>query len=196
MFVPAGLLAGLLAAPAAQAQQRFQPGYLVLERGDTVRGLLEAPTRSMATQGVYFRKSAATEPQFYPIKAVRSLRVVEGKTYVVRKMQPMMGHDTLRLFMEPLAQGRATLYRSSYNALANDPNAVFANQLSFAYYYIGQASTPGRPPYLLQSNTFRSDLRSLFSDCPSAPAVSGKFTEDNLTRLVQQYNACTTGLTR
>lgn len=190
------MLAGLLATSAAQAQQRFQPGYLVLERGDTVRGLVEAPTRSMATRGVYFRKSAATEPQLYPIKTVRSLRVAEGKTYVVRKMQPVMGHDTLRLFMEPLARGRATLYRSPYNALANDPGAVYANQLSFSYYYIEQASTPNRPPYLLQASTFRTDLRSLFSDCPSGPAVTGKFTEENLTKLVQQYNACATGLTR
>lgn len=190
------MLAGLLATAPARAQQRFQPGYLVLERGDTVRGLLEAPTRSMATQGVYFRKSAATEPQLYPIKTVRSLRLAAGKTYVVRKMQPVMRHDTLRLFMEPLAQGRATLYRSPYNALANDPGAVYANQLSFSYYYIGQEKTPNRPPYLLQSSTFKADLRSLFSDCPSAPAVTGKFTEDNLTRLVQQYNACAPGTGR
>jgi hypothetical protein len=189
-------MAGLFATSAAQAQQRFQPGYLVVERGDTVRGLLEAPTRSMVTQGVYFRKNAATEPQLYPIKVVRSLHVAEGKTYVVRKMQPVIHHDTLRLFMEPLVQGRATLYCSSFNSLANDPGAVFANQFSFSYYYIEQENTPNRPPYLLQSSTFKSDLRSLFSDCPNAPAITGKFTADNLIKLVQQYNACATSLTR
>jgi len=53
-FAAVALLAGVLSAPAAQAQ-RFQPGYLVLGRGDTLRGLLEAPTRSTATQGVTFR---------------------------------------------------------------------------------------------------------------------------------------------
>lgn len=194
-FVPLCLLASLLGAPAAQAQ-RFQPGYLVLGRGDTLRGLLEPPTRSTATQGVNFRKSSATAPHLYPIKELRSLRLAEGKTYEVRKMQPMIRRDTLRLLLETLVRGRATLYRSPYNALASDPGLQYTNPLSQVYFYIAEDKTPNRPPYLMQASTFKTDLRSLFSDCPTAPAVTGKFTEDNLTRLVQQYNACTTGLTR
>ena len=184
------LIIGLVPFSAVRAQKRFQPGYLVLQRGDTVRGIFEAPTRNTVARGVVLRKSEKTaEEVFYPVKTIRGLSLTGGKTYVMRKMLPLMRRDTLCLLLEPLVQGTATLYRSGYSLYTND-NEAFANQFSIVYYYIEAANNLIRPPYLLQENTFRQDLRRLFNNCPAAPAITGKFSEPNLVHLVQQYNAC------
>lgn len=186
------LMIGLVQFSTVRAQKRFQPGYLVLQRGDTLRGLLEAPTRNTVARGVLLRKSEkSADNVFYPVKLIRGLRLASGKTYVVRKMLPVMRGDTLRLLLEPLAQGRANLYRSFYNLFTNNMDEVYSNQFSIPYYYIESSANLIRLPFLLQANTFRKDLSILFSDCPTAPAATGKFNELNLIQLVQQYNACT-----
>ena len=182
---------GLVQFSTVRAQKRYQPGYLVLQRGDTLRGILEAPTRNTVARGVVLRKSEKpAEEVFYPVKIIRGLSLTGGKTYVMRKMLPIMRHDTLCLLLEPLVQGKATLYRSGYSLYTNDPDEAFANQFSIVYYYIETATNRIRPPYLLQANTFRQDLSRLFSNCPTASAITGKFSEPNLVHLVQQYNAC------
>lgn len=192
------VLAGLFRAPLVQAQQRFQPGYLILQLGDTVRGYVEAPTRNTVMLGVAFKKTPQEAAKVvYPLKSVRSLQLTGGKTYVMRRMQPTMRHDTLRILLEPLVQGRANLYRSSRNVFTNSPEEeMFANSFTSVYYYIERSTETKRPPYLLNSNSYRQDLRSLFSDCGAAPAVTGKFSETNLIQLVRQYNACPTGSIR
>ncbi|AMR29194.1 hypothetical protein A0257_20245 [Hymenobacter psoromatis] len=193
------LSAGLLVAPAAQAQKQYQPGYLVLQRGDTLRGLLETPTIGTVARGVKLKKNSAAEPVFYPVKIVKALHLASGRTYLERTMQPVAFGDTLHLLLEPLVRGRATLYRSLYNVFANNADVLALSTFYTMYYYIERHTEHvefDRPPYLLQSSTFRSDLRSLFSDCPHAPAVTGKFVEANLISLTQQYNACTGRLVR
>ncbi|GAA3990278.1 hypothetical protein GCM10022407_38500 [Hymenobacter antarcticus] len=169
----------------------------MLQRGDTLRGLLVAPTRSTVARGVIFRTDGKTAAEaFYSVKLLRGLGLTGGKKYVVRKMLPTMRRDTLRLLLEPLAQGQANLYRSSYNLFTNNTDEVYSNQFSLLYYYVESTANLTRPPYLLQANTFRSDLTSLFSDCTSAPAITGKFSEANLIKLVQEYNRCTSHLTQ
>ena len=191
------LLVGVAPFSAVKAQKRFQPGYLVLQRGDTVRGQLVAPTRSTMARGVLFRRDEKTVDEiFYSVKLLRGVSLTGGKKYVVRKMLPIMRRDTLRLLLEPLAQGQANLYLSTYNLYTNHLDEVYSNLFSTLYYYVESAANPTRPPYLLQSTTFRSDLASLFSDCSSAPAITGKFSEVNLIRLVQEYNTCASHLTQ
>ena len=191
-------LAGLLIVPLVQAQKRFQPGYLVLQRGDTLHGSFEAPTRNTVMLGVTFKKNPQDADKLvYQLKLIRSLQITGGKTYMVRKMQPIMGRDTLRILLEPLVLGRANLYRSSRNVFTNNPEEeMFGNSLSSVYYYIEHGTETKRPPYLLNSSSYRQDLSSLFSDCGAAPAVAGKFSESNLIQLVRQYNACPTELNR
>jgi hypothetical protein len=179
------------------AQKRFQPGYVVLQSGDTLRGLVEAPTQNTVARGVKFRSNEKTSNEaFYPVRIIKGLRLASGKTYVMRKMLPVLGRDTLRLLLEPLAQGRANLYRSYYRLFTNNLDEVYANQFSLVSYYVETTVHPTRPPYLLQESTFHSDLASLFRDCPSAPDITGRFNEANLVRLLQEYNNCTTRLTQ
>ena len=196
ILIAAVVLAGLLTCRTARAQDKFRPGYVVLTRGDTLRGLVRVPTRNTVARGVVFRKILlATDQVFHPVASLRAVSLTGGKSYVMRKMLPVMRRDTLRLLLEPLMQGRANLYRSSYS-FRNSPDDVYLNEFSSLYYYVEAAANPARPPYLLQLNTFRKDLNSLFSDCPSAPAVTGKFSEENLVRLVREYNACPAPLTQ
>ena len=191
-LAPAVVLLWFLSSSVAWAQGRFQPGYVVLLRGDTLRGLVEVPTHSTVMRGVDFRKSAGEANKiFYPIKLLRGVQLTGGKTYLVRKMQPLMLHDTLRILLEPLAQGRATLFRSSRNVFSNNPeDEMYGNPFTSTYYYVERANTTTRPPFLLHPTRFREELSALFSDCPVAPAITGKFEEPNLVRLVRQYNAC------
>ena len=191
VFLAAALFAGLLTCPTVRAQNPFQPGYMVLTRGDTLRGMVQAPTRSTVARGVKFRQAPpATDKVFYPVASLRAVGITGGKSYVVRKMMPVMRHDTLRLLLETLVQGRASLYRSSYSLFTNNPNEVFANQSSLVNYYVESAGNRTRPPSLLQANTFRRDLASLFNDCVPASAVTGKFNELNIIKLVKKYNNC------
>lgn len=191
-FFTALVLCGFLFSSPAQAQGRLQPGYVVLLRGDTLRGLLEAPTRNTVMRGVDFKPSASpADKTFYPIKLLRAAGLTGGRNYVVRKMQPMMFHDTLRILLEPLVRGRVTLYRSSRNVFTNNPEEeMFGNSLSKDYYYVEHSNMSARPPFLLNPNRIRDELGALFSDCPKAPAITGKFEEPNLVQLVRQYNAC------
>ncbi|GAB2476205.1 hypothetical protein GCM10011375_21950 [Hymenobacter qilianensis] len=143
-----------------------------------------------------FRKDpASSNKQFYSIKKLHSLHLSDGRTYVMRKMLPVSKRNTLCLLLERLAGGRANLYRSTYNLFGNNPDEVYANQSALIYYYIERSTERTRAPYLLQATTFRNDLRSLFSDCSTAPIITGKFSESNLLHLVQQYNTCKGNLT-
>lgn len=194
VLLATGLFVALFFSQKAQAQGRFQPGYVVLTRGDTLRGLVQAPTRSTVARGVALRKSPpATDQVFYPVVAVRAVSLTGGKRYMMRKMLPVIFHDTLRLLLEPLVQGRANLYRTGYNLYGNAMTDAYANQLAAVYYY-AEAGNNTAYPTLLQEKTFRQNLASLFSECPGAPAVKGQFSEANLVRLVQQFNACPGGL--
>ena len=191
-LVPAIVLLWFLFYSPARGQGSFQPGYLVLLRGDTLRGLVATPTRNTVMRGVEFKKSVGEANKiFYPNKLVRAVQLTGGKTYLMRKMQPMMLHDTLRILLEPLVQGRATLFRSSRNVFSNDSDAeMFGNSFSSVYYYVERVNTTTRPPFLLNPTHFRENLDALFADCPTAPTITGKFEEPNLVHLVRQYNSC------
>lgn len=190
-FVPAIVLLWFFSYSPARGQGRFKPGYLVLMGGDTLRGLVEAPTRNTVMWGVNFKKNAGEVNKiFYSIKVIQAIQLTGGKTYLMRKMQPMMFHDTLRILLEPLVQGRATLFRSSRNVYSNNPEEeMFGNSFSSVYYYIERVDTT-RPPFLLSPTRFWENLGALFADCPTAPAITGKFEESNLVHLMQQYNTC------
>ena len=193
-FFAALMLHGCLFYSSAQAQGRFQPGYVVLLRGDTLRGFVETPTRNTVMRGVEFKNNAGqVDNIFYPIKALRAAGLTGGRSYVVRKMQPMMFHDTLRILLEPLVRGRATLFRSARNVFTNNPEEdIFGNSFTNSYYYVERMNTTSRPPFLLRADRFRDDLGALFRDCPTAPPITGKFEEANLVHLMQQYNSRST----
>lgn len=92
MIVAAGLCAGLLGM-AAPAKAQFVSAYLLTKRGDTIRGYLRPPTARTMAQSLAFRQQPAspdTETK-YQLKQLQSVGLLNGKTYVVQKMQPLMG---------------------------------------------------------------------------------------------------------
>jgi hypothetical protein len=180
----------MLAAASAQAQADAVPGYIVLERGDTLRGSIKPIGVGDLTRGVYFQPGTAPESRLYPVKVLRAVGMTGGPRYETRKMTRMLGGDTLRVLMEPLIKGRANLLRSAYDPHYNQIDRVYANSLALRFYYIERGSGPYRAPFQLTENNFRESLRSLFSDCPNPPVVKGPFTEANLLKLITEYNTC------
>lgn len=184
------LLAGwlLLAVTPLQAQKArtYKAGYVVSLAGDTVRGYLLPPTAHTMGMSLRFRLQPATPDIQYPLKTLRGAGLQGGKTYQVRKLQPIIGRDTLRLLFEPLAVGPLTLYRLDYDVRNSDASALNGSHYDNTFYYLQQGSNA---LVLVQPTAFRPIFTGLLATCAPGPVV-GRFDQANLIRLVGLYNAC------
>ncbi|WBO84664.1 hypothetical protein [Hymenobacter yonginensis] len=178
-----------LLAPAplhAQKATPYKPGYVVSLAGDTVRGYVLPPTARTMGMSLRFRLQPTDPDILYPLKTVRGAGLQAGKTYRVRKLQPVVGRDTLRLLFQPLAVGSLTLYRLDYEIRNSDASALNGTRYENTFYYLEQGNNA---LVLVQAGSFRQVFGGLLATCAPGP-VTGRFDEANLRRLVSLYNAC------
>lgn len=199
------LLVSLLALWAQGAHcQTFEPGYLVLQHGDTLRGEVENDFWEEPPTTVRFRTTAATPLATYSGEFIESLYLSSGRLFrretlpldraaetktdllaysVVRRQQPeSVLADVLVLGPASLRSLTLSGTRHFFVQRAGQPYLELA-----ARNYLVNKDGATR---IADANDFKSQLLRYFGDCEAVTHRLDKtdFTAESLTGLVQAYN--------
>ncbi|WBA41677.1 outer membrane beta-barrel protein [Hymenobacter canadensis] len=175
----------LLFNTAIQAQRKsFIPGYVVNERGDTLRGTIQS-SRVISENGIRFRPAGSTEVTEYLPTQIRAFGLDDRRRFLVRKLVlprkayaqlPVRDTAATSVYLQQLTTGAANLYRLDFEGstrfLIAMPTSGLVN---------------------LEAVNFRIVLQTLFSSCPAAVAQipRTRLEENSLTQLVLSYSSCT-----
>lgn len=197
------LLLLVIAGPCCRAQV-FEPGYLVVGRGDTLRGEVENAYWQDPPVEVRFRTTPGGPVRAYSAQQVRALYLASGR---------LMRHELLPLDRSAetaVSRLRRGLYFNQRpdsvlaDVLVDGPAPLLRVVLSNVTHYF--VRKPGQPylelaerRYLREQNggwvatdgnDYANKLRYYFADCPvvSAAADQTAFTAPALAQLVQLYN--------
>jgi hypothetical protein len=199
-----GIVGLLCLCTQAAYSQSFEPGYLVLSSGDTLRGELENAFWKDPPTTVRFRTGTTVRPISYPARQLKSVYLASGR---------LLRHELLPV--DRYAETRYT-FLSYGNMRRQKPDSVLVDVLLLgpaslrgasleetAHYWVQR---PGHPhlelsawKYLgivdgvrsiVDTNEYKSQLLVYFGDCEAVvnliPATP--FTTDALQHLVHTYN--------
>lgn len=103
------LLLCLLAVITVKAQTNPQPGYIITNENDTIRGTVNYLSDIRNMHGCHFRADGAEDFQIYKPGEIRGYRLMNnGIFYVTRTF--MVGNKEETIFAEYLLQGGVSLY--------------------------------------------------------------------------------------
>jgi len=86
------------------AQVNYQPGYIVQNTGDTLRGWIDYRSSGIMSEVCNFRRSKTAESTVYTPKELRSFQLDRGKAFVAEKV------DASQYFLEVLYNGCLEVY--------------------------------------------------------------------------------------
>ncbi|MDO7876618.1 hypothetical protein Q5H93_17870 [Hymenobacter sp. ASUV-10] len=195
-----GFVLLLLGRPAqAQAQDDFQPGYLIRPAGDTARGQVRQQGKQRAQRECVFRTSPTAPATSFEPNQLLGYGLSAGPAFRrARLARTETDSVTVLRFMEVLVAGKASLLYG----LDNEGKGHFFLQLQPPF---PSMSKPLAELVQLQRRVevngqaftqvikqYQQTLTVAFADCPAVTAKVPKlgFSEDAFTRIVQQYNAC------
>lgn len=170
---------------ATQAQRKhFIPGYVVNERGDTLRGTIQS-SRVISENGIQFKPTGSPEVVEYLPTQIRAFGLDDRRRFLVRRLSvprrsyaqdPVRDTTTVKVFLQQLTTGAANLYRLDFEG-----NTRFL------------VAMPTSGLVNLEAVNFRIVLQTLFGSCPAAAARISRtrLDENSLTDLVLNYATCT-----
>jgi hypothetical protein len=174
----------------ACAQANFKPGYIVPINGDTVRGEIQIKGALRNTTSCRFRPLGSTQVTEYVPATLRGYGISRVGVYEARQLP---GSPAQVLFLELLAAGRARLYtrrddedQTHYYLAVGQDSLQELRQLRVRRIVNDQV-------YYEDQYPFRNVLAKAFHDCLVVQPllVSLPFTPQNLARVVNRYNECT-----
>lgn len=197
-------LAFLLGTVLTSRAQVFEPGYLVINGRDTLRGEVLNEFWEEPPKQVRFRSTASAPGVVYPAEALQSVYVSSGH---------LLRRETLpidRLAQVQLAQlTRSTPRNQQPESLLVDvwvdgPASLLGVRLSeVQHFFVRREQQPylemterkylaerNGNQYIADANDYYSQLLRYFGDCAAAVTLLEKtdFTVPHLARLVQAYN--------
>ncbi len=168
-------------------QTNFQPGFIITNEFDTIRGLVDYRGDIRNSQICVFKNDSSTEPSIYSPKDIKGYRIVDGKFYVSR----IISKDSteINLFLEYLVNGIADLYYYRDNngdhylvEKEGGKLVVLTNEKIKVY---GEYES-----YLRNSNRYIGILKATFSDCNDImPQINKvRFTHNDLIKITSDYH--------
>ena len=103
-----------LFASVAMAQTNPQPGYIITNKGDTVRGNIDFRTNERMSKQCVFRANGGSESTTYKPGDIEGFRFDNGGKYFVTRRLNVTGEPEL-FFAEFMVQGKMNLYCVAYN---------------------------------------------------------------------------------
>lgn len=185
--------------------QVFEPGYLVLSPGDTLRGELENEFWSDPPKMVRFRPTAAAPIVTYRASQLRAVQLASGRL-MRRELLPIdyaatknpgqlvygltMQQQPDSLLADVLVEGPATLLGVEWGQVRH----FFVRREQRPYLemterrYLDNGGPNG--VVLRDGNNYRGQLSLYFGDCAPAVAAADRaqFTATDLIGVVQAYN--------
>jgi hypothetical protein len=200
------LLSGLLliAGSHLSHSQTFEPGYLVLQRGDTLRGEVENAFWEEPAKVVRFRPTATARPVAYAARQLRSVSLASGRllrrelliidfdaetrlSYLQHGISHRPRPDSV--LADVLVQGPATLL----GIVLNETRHFFVQrpgqdrlELAAHNYLVIKNGTQR----IADANNYKAQLLTYFGDCQYVTSLlpTTAFTEKEMQRLVRAYN--------
>ena len=171
------LLLFILGAASSSFAQRYTPGYLIVDEGDTLYGLIRADAHYL-----YFKQGKRNPYTKYKLKKIDGYMIGE-QVYEPECFEVIQNNFVERRcgFLKLLEKGEISLYLYYGSNLYNKekhPNL---------YIKRGEAG-----PWLVKQDkfAFRREMSQLFADHPELPAkIKNKnFTYDDTQTMVAMYN--------
>ncbi|MBX7109026.1 MAG: PorT family protein [Chitinophagales bacterium] len=205
-----------LLSPDAIAQ-KFVPGYVLLNNGDTLQGLIGEENWVKAPVKVLFKKSAAERVHAYSPLLIHSFRIKDGDWYFsfVGDIDPSSllddqldynpFPDTMRVYMfiRSIVMGKISLY---YARDMNDRLHLFIQkdggviaELKYKKYYLDERVVADyrneiTRRAIMANQIYKEQLTNLMADCPAvATGIVSRplsYSKNDIMKLVIEYNHC------
>lgn len=190
--------------------QSFEPGYLVLQRGDTLRGEVENVFWEDPPTVVRFRPAASARLVAYAARQLRSVYLGSGRL-LRHELLPIDRYAETRL--NSLTNGILRRQRPDSvlaDVLVLGPATLLGITLSETKHFFVQR--PGQPymemagrnylmqqdgtPHVADANDYKSQLLRYFGDCEAATSLlaTTAFTTEGLRRVVKTFNQQCSGV--
>lgn len=177
------------------AQINPQPGYIVTNNGDTIRGTLDLRTNHVNTQQCLFQAEGESEYKKYLPGEIDSYVFDIGKHYLTRRFEVNGSSDLY--FAELIVQGMTSVYKvASVNHerlfVINENGEMTSFLAENGAETLSQVNSP-------QRTVGRNNLRQLLRNSPTTADLLNDRTlvlsEDNIIDLVTDYHkhVCTDG---
>ncbi|WP_066839843.1 outer membrane beta-barrel protein [Rufibacter ruber] len=177
----------LLLFPSAFAQRNFKPGY-ILQRQDTVRGLVDQRGDRRSAAKVVFKRSPEAAAEIYSPTEIEGYGLQAGYHFETKRLGT---GDTARShFFTVLVKGDASLYlfrdADSKDHFYLQQNDSLRELVAYKAVEMVQGKRVSVP-----YNLFRGTLQEAFSHCPAlaARAKPLQFREKELIKYMSDYNS-------
>ena len=181
--------------------QSFEPGYVVLAQGDTLRGEVENAFWSDPPDKVRFRPTVSAPPTTYTSQQLSSVALQSGRL-LRREALPLDRSAQVQLSrLTHGLQHQQRLDSVLADVLVIGPATLLEVKLDDVKHFLVRRETQ---PYIelaerlylsgenkiVDGNNYHNQLLLYFNDCPAAVAVSAKtpFTTAGIISVVQEYN--------
>lgn len=159
-------------------------GYVVLERGDTLRGQLRACDGADCELTIGFQHQDSQ--RVYTTRDLRAYGFDNGVHFIRIYVEGFAADNAPVAFARVMAEGKAKLLRLHGSTIERVSNASKVG--NFRYYLVVDNTIS-----ILRANNLARTLEGLTSDCASLTTElrSVKMTQKHLVNFVNKYNQCT-----
>lgn len=208
---------GLMLTQYNAAAQKFLPGYVLLNNGDTLNGFIQAEQWVKAPLLVRFKKSPTESIHTYSPLLIRSFRIKGGDWYFsfVGDIDPSSllddqlnydpTPDTMRvsMFIRSVVMGKVSLY---YARDQNDRLHLFVQkdggviyELKYKKYYVDELVVADYRNQItrraiMSNQIYKEQLINMMADCrPVAAGILSRsiaYSKNDIMKLVVEYNHC------
>jgi hypothetical protein len=194
----------LLAGNQLAHGQSFEPGYLVLQRGDTLRGEVENAFWEEPAKVVRFRPSATARPVAYASQQLRSVSLASGRLLRRELLTIDLAAETRLAYLSDRIAHRPRPDSVLADVLVQGPATLLGLVLHETPHFFVQRPGQDRLElaaynYLLvkngrqliaDGNNYKAQLLTYFGDCPAVTSLlpTTAFNEEGMKRLVRAYN--------
>ena len=172
----------------AFAQTAYLPGYLVMNNGDTVKGLIRMRSSARNSQKCIFRLNNKTRKQEFTPEDIRSYRFDKSLYYVSHQIN--VNEKPTKVFLEWAVKGMLNLFMY---CRSGEQNRYFAEKADSGFYELKNTTkmtldTLGTPD-LRENKEYIGTLAALLNDCPSmVPEIyKSRFEPKYLIQLSTDY---------
>lgn len=170
------LAAALLLIPAFSFSQNLFDGYIINQKGDTVKGQIRCSKKGHELfEKVFFQKSFS-DKKFYTPDKIREF-FVNGETYISREVDGDLS------FIHVLSNGTVKLYEYRYEMQSG-------NEVTYRTDYYIEKSGSGTLTKV-KSGKFKKIISEMMGDCSRLvqDVENKKYDIDNIREVVEQYNS-------
>jgi hypothetical protein len=166
----------------ATAQQTFVKGYVITDKGDTLRGeiRLNPKKEHEAYTKVFLKDLSGVQKNYKPEKT-------KGYGYDNKRFVPVTADGEARFF-EVIVSGPISLYKTIGEVMRMN-ESVFE-----AEYFV--ARQDDKEPVIVKESKFKKQITELMKDNPEIAATYAeekKFDLEKATDLINRYNAWKSG---